>query len=317
MRQKIWSRVKIEGPQNPAAQADAWRPRLAARTFCGRRYVTLEVCTRKDGGMKYRGLHILGPMLACLSLSSAIAQSKGFVALHFVPEVKEMRTGEQGAFTVIAMAASGLIVNLPQWAQVSSSNPDVVSVGKLTLRGEVTVSALTPGEVTLKAQGLGAISGEAKIKVVPAEDETRFDPTRYPMHSAAFKGNKDDLLKLLDRGSDINMPTDKGWTALHFATYAGNPFIIGLLLDRGANPLAKSGEGETPVAIAERRGNKDIFAILVAAVCPNPLNSEILIAAGDSRSGRPSIFLDCKTKTLTRQLVGATSNTILQVEPDR
>ena len=267
--------------------------------------------------MNYHRLPMLGLIFACISPVVAAAQLKGFVTLHFLPEMSEIRTGEQRTITIIAMENSGLIVNLPQGSQVASSNSDVVRVGDLSSRGEVTVSALTPGEVILQARGPRAITGQAKIKVVSAEDEIRIDPVKYPLHSAALKGLKDDLLKALNRASDINMPTDRGWTALHFATYAGNPFIIGMLLDKGANSLVKSNDGETPVAIAARRGNADIFAILVTAACSNPINSQLIIDSGDSSKGRPSIFLDCTTKRLTRQIVGSPSSTILQIEQNR
>ena len=81
-----------------------------------------------------------------------------------------------------------------------------------------------------------------------------------PIIWAAFKGHKDVVLLLLDRGADPNLASDAGWTPLHRAAFMGHKDVVLLLLDRGADPNMATNQGETPLALVFPNG--DIANIL-------------------------------------------------------
>lgn len=69
---------------------------------------------------------------------------------------------------------------------------------------------------------------------------------------AAFKGKKDAVNKLLEKGAE---PNQKGWAALHYAAFVGNNEIVKILLDRSAYIDAESPNKTTPIMMAARAGH--------------------------------------------------------------
>lgn len=68
-----------------------------------------------------------------------------------------------------------------------------------------------------------------------------------PLHRAVAWGTRDEVIMLLDKGAQPDLPINGGWTPLHFTACLDRPDVARALLDRGANPNATSSTGVTPL----------------------------------------------------------------------
>jgi uncharacterized protein (TIGR02145 family) len=78
--------------------------------------------------------------------------------------------------------------------------------------------------------------------------------------------NTDHLVEmLLNKGANVNLQSNNGWTALIIASEGGNAEIVKLLLDHGANPDIKNIDGMSAMHMALERGNRntDIITLLL------------------------------------------------------
>ncbi len=85
-----------------------------------------------------------------------------------------------------------------------------------------------------------------------------------PLIDASLKGNTKTVETLIAQGTDVNIRSPKGATALIMASLAGHKEIVKLLLDRGADVNAKNVRGESALYVAARRGHKEIVQLLLA-----------------------------------------------------
>ncbi|MCL4361845.1 ankyrin repeat domain-containing protein [Candidatus Dependentiae bacterium] len=67
---------------------------------------------------------------------------------------------------------------------------------------------------------------------------------------AAGKGDKDKVLKLINKGVDVNSTDKYGYTALMTACFYGNPEMVQLLIDSNAYINMKTCEGTTELLLA-------------------------------------------------------------------
>jgi len=79
---------------------------------------------------------------------------------------------------------------------------------------------------------------------------------------AAFEGDLDMLIRLLDEGSDPNARDEGGDTALMFAAMRGHFMIVKTLLAHGADPLERARNGWTALRFAESRYHHEVAALL-------------------------------------------------------
>ena len=86
-----------------------------------------------------------------------------------------------------------------------------------------------------------------------------------PVHDAAFRGQHDAAVLLLEAGARVDDRTGGGSTALHSAASEGHTDMCKLLLSRGASLDARRNNGEDPEAYALRLG-RTATADLLAAV---------------------------------------------------
>jgi len=87
---------------------------------------------------------------------------------------------------------------------------------------------------------------------------------------AVAQGHVDSVKALLDAGADVNAADLTGWTALHAAAYRGDKQIISLLLERGAIAPAPTWFLQSPSDMAEKLGHQDIVPLLRQAEAGNP-----------------------------------------------
>lgn len=67
---------------------------------------------------------------------------------------------------------------------------------------------------------------------------------------AAVRGNQGVMRLLLEKGANVNMADQDGWTALMGATVQGLVELVKLLLENGADVSAKNHNGETALVMA-------------------------------------------------------------------
>ena len=89
---------------------------------------------------------------------------------------------------------------------------------------------------------------------------------------------------LIERGADVNVVGENGWTALHGAAYNGADEIARLLLENGAELDALDVFQQTPWSIAEGLIGAGIDNFEVKAFGPHPSTAELLLESGADRS---------------------------------
>jgi ankyrin repeat protein len=87
--------------------------------------------------------------------------------------------------------------------------------------------------------------------------------------AAAYSGDLQAAIWLVEHGADVNARSDAGCTALNGAAVCGNAALVKLLLDRGANPNVRYeepctlGDFQTPAMNAAWHGHADCLKLLV------------------------------------------------------
>jgi len=155
-------------------------------------------------------------------------------------------------------------------------------------------------------------NGHAKLVDALLERGTAHEPNNkgaYPIHSAAYKGHKDVLKKLIDHGIDVNLKTKHGVTAIMIACshshidcvvfltaqykaievdipddtliYAASktsPEVVGILLKVGEFLNECDDSGFTALMAASMAGNLDVVNFLLSykeqRIVPNKADCE-------------------------------------------
>lgn len=81
---------------------------------------------------------------------------------------------------------------------------------------------------------------------------------------AAVRGNVEVMTMLLDKGADVNISDEDGWTALMGATVQGHLEPVKLLLEHGADVNAKNGNDDTALVMAIGLKHEEIAEVLQA-----------------------------------------------------
>ena len=87
------------------------------------------------------------------------------------------------------------------------------------------------------------------------------------LHHAAWAGETETVLDLLERGEDPNELDDFGWTPLHMAAMSGSIESVRVLIRSGASLAIRNEDGCTPLELALERGHREVaYALRVAIV---------------------------------------------------
>jgi ankyrin repeat protein len=82
------------------------------------------------------------------------------------------------------------------------------------------------------------------------------------LYKATARGDEAMVRLLLEKGANVDITTDCGFTALHRASMDGNEAIVRQLLDKGADTNSEDIIGETPLEKANETGNKEIARLI-------------------------------------------------------
>lgn len=83
-----------------------------------------------------------------------------------------------------------------------------------------------------------------------------------PLHTAIRRGNVEAFTTLLKYTADINKSYFGSFTLLHKAAYHGNKESVILLLEKGADPRSLNVLRKTPAEIAREKGHDDIAKLI-------------------------------------------------------
>lgn len=81
---------------------------------------------------------------------------------------------------------------------------------------------------------------------------------------AVERGNFEEVQRLLDSGTDIEVKADCDYTVLIFAASSGRTKAVKFLLDRGANVNARDSWDHTPLLLAAHNGHTEIVSVLLS-----------------------------------------------------
>jgi ankyrin repeat protein len=95
---------------------------------------------------------------------------------------------------------------------------------------------------------------------------------------AAYKGEKEAVALLLDKGAEPNRP---GWTALHYAAASGSVEIVKMLLEKSAYIDAESPNKTTPLMMAAASGKTSVVELLTAEGADQTLKNDRGMTAHD------------------------------------
>uniref|UniRef100_A0A3Q3JBF3 Protein phosphatase 1 regulatory subunit n=1 Tax=Monopterus albus TaxID=43700 RepID=A0A3Q3JBF3_MONAL len=79
------------------------------------------------------------------------------------------------------------------------------------------------------------------------------------LHQACIDDNVDMVTFLVEHGASINQPDNEGWIPLHAAASCGYLDIAEYLISQGANVGVVNSEGETPLDIAEEEAMEELL----------------------------------------------------------
>lgn len=145
---------------------------------------------------------------------------------------------------------------------------------RLSPKAGVSLAAMVVATAAgLAAQGNSTanttVGGTRAVVAAPAVSHAA------PLADAAQRQNKQAVLAMLAKKTDVNATQPDGATALHWAAYAEDAEMTAALIRAGANVNVRNNYGVSPFAIAAKHGNATIIEQLMkAGADPNdPIHS--------------------------------------------
>eukprot|EP00004_Rigifila_ramosa_P008486 TRINITY_DN1971_c0_g1_i9.p2 TRINITY_DN1971_c0_g1~~TRINITY_DN1971_c0_g1_i9.p2 ORF type:complete len:122 (+),score=20.90 TRINITY_DN1971_c0_g1_i9:3-368(+) len=92
------------------------------------------------------------------------------------------------------------------------------------------------------------------------------------VYNAAERGEDAEVLRLLERGVEVNWADPEGRTALWSAAFEGQTATVEVLLSRGAAIDQAKKNGATPLYVAAYNGHTPTVELLLSKCCNQPSN---------------------------------------------
>ncbi|XP_062556746.1 uncharacterized protein LOC134221572 [Armigeres subalbatus] len=153
---------------------------------------------------------------------------------------------------------------------------------------------------------LAAVKGQNEIVELLIEKGTNIELStnegHTAMHVAALSGKVDVLRTLIDKKAKIDVHDKNGWTPLHCAAQEGHNDAVVLLIRKGANiELSTKYDGVTPLHCAAQEGHNDAVVLLIRKGANIELSTEdgrtaMHVAAFKGRVDVLSTLIDKKAK---------------------
>ena len=128
--------------------------------------------------------------------------------------------------------------------------------------GAFVVAMVVATAAGAAAQGNTANTSVGGTRAVVAAPATSHSA---PLADAARRQDKQAVLAMLAKKTDVNVTQPDGATALHWAAYAEDAEMTAALIRAGANVNVRNSYGVSPLAIAARHGNANIIEQLMKA----------------------------------------------------
>ena len=98
---------------------------------------------------------------------------------------------------------------------------------------------------------------------INSEEAEEFSFPPQAVLNASLQGDEETLRLILQAGTDRDVRTSLGDTALHLAVYQPNPNVIWLLLEHGFDSNARNNMGNTPLHNAVSANNENAVSLLL------------------------------------------------------
>ena len=83
-----------------------------------------------------------------------------------------------------------------------------------------------------------------------------------PLHRVSYKGDVEELTRLLKQGENVNGVNSEGATPLHWAAFKGQREAAELLILYGADVNARTRKGSTPLRLATTHKKEALVSLL-------------------------------------------------------
>jgi ankyrin repeat protein len=135
------------------------------------------------------------------------------------------------------------------------------------------ILAAVAASLPLLAGPAGAAEGPVTFvpeQLLPAANGTvdpnaRLPDGSTPLQWAAYRGDVEEVQRLIRAGADVAAANNYGATAMSIAAETGNAEVIRLLLAAGADPESPNAEGQTALMAVARTGNIEAARALLKA----------------------------------------------------
>ena len=94
-----------------------------------------------------------------------------------------------------------------------------------------------------------------------------------PLHKAAFNGQAEKVLNLIEEGIDVNTENDQKWTPIHYASQKGYLEIVKILHQHNAKIDCQQRSKKTPLHLASRNGHFEVVKFLCNLDVPIDANT--------------------------------------------
>ncbi|GMH40166.1 hypothetical protein BSKO_08070 [Bryopsis sp. KO-2023] len=178
----------------------------------------------------------------------------GKTALHYAAEMGSMGIVAQLGSLKADMSVRDSLGRTALHLAAMAGNAEVVE--KLLDLGADQSIVDNKGKQPADLVGEGGVptteEGKTIVELLLADSARR-------MIQAAWRGDRDEVVKYLSMGIDVNAAVENGTTVLHVATQRGDAELLKVLLDAGASLELSDNEGRTPLHVAAEYGKSDVL----------------------------------------------------------